>query len=257
MNNIQIIKLNEKNITEHSLCTLKNIKHEGYQLKAQWLKERIKDGLVVKILCSEEDGDVGMIEYIPGKYSWRAVEAENYMLIHCIFMGKKKYQKMGYGNMLIEESIEDAKLQNMQGVVTVCSKSAFLAEKDIFIKKGFELVDTAPPAYELLVKKFDDFENPSFPSDFDERLKKYDKGLTIFTSDQCPFIAKAIKEMKLTAEENGIKPRIIHIKNNEEAHNTPLAYGCFGMIYNGEIVADHPISNGRFKNIMKKIILKK
>jgi hypothetical protein len=39
----------------------------------------------------------------------------------------------------------------------------------------------------------------------------------------------------------------------EEAQNSPCAFGTFCIVFNGKIIAEHPISNGRFTNIMNKI----
>jgi hypothetical protein len=33
-----------------------------------WVKERFKEGLIIKTLYSVEDGAQGMIEFIPGEY---------------------------------------------------------------------------------------------------------------------------------------------------------------------------------------------
>jgi L-amino acid N-acyltransferase YncA len=255
MHDIEIIELNESNLTEHALCTITNSKHEGLRQKREWIKDRLEEGLKVKVLHSEKAGDVGMIEYIPGKYAWRTVNAEKYMFIHCIFIAKKGYQRKGYGNLLIQECINEAKEKKMHGVATIASKSAFLPEKRIFLKNDFKLIDTALPAYELLALKFGRYKEPSFPVDLAKRLDKYKKGLTIFTSKQCPFLVKVVQEVEQTAKENNIIPKIIEMKDHRDAQNSPIGYGCFGMIWNGKIIADHPISNGRFKNILKKMIV--
>ncbi|MEZ5335661.1 MAG: YoaP domain-containing protein [Methanolobus sp.] len=36
------------------------------------------------------------------------------------------------------------------------------------------------------------------------------------------------------------------------AQNSPCSFGTFCIIYNGEIISHHPISNTRFMNIMNK-----
>jgi hypothetical protein len=64
-----------------------------------------------------------MLEYIPGKYSHRPVDAEGYMFIHCIFVGfKNEYKGKGYASSLIDECIKDAKKAKMQGVAVVTRK---------------------------------------------------------------------------------------------------------------------------------------
>ena len=209
----------------------------------------------IKTLYSKKDGTQGMIEYIPGEYCWRPVETNDYMFIHCIFAGfKRAYKGKGYGSLLLDECIKDARREKMHGVSVVTRKSAFMAGKELFIKHNFEVVDKAPPDFELLVKKFNkNALSPTFKGNLEERLSLYSEGLTIVRADQCPYSVKNVKEISETAQKAyGIKPKIVNLKNYIEAQNSPCAFGTFCIIYNGKAIAHHPISNTRFKNIMGK-----
>jgi predicted GNAT family acetyltransferase len=251
---IGIVDTNADNICDYSLCGYKSIKQEGYKRKTDWLKERFMEGMKVKIPHSSEDGSVGMIEYVPGENAWRAVEAEGYMLIHCIFIIPKKLKGKGYGSLLVEECLKDAKRKKMHGAAVVTRKGTWMAGKDLFLKNGFEVVDTAPPDFELLAKRFKKSAPlPRFKGDWDKKLHKYDKGLTIIRSDQCPYTAKALREISETAQKSYcIKPRIVELKSSKQAQGAPSPFGVFSIILDGKLVADHPISNTRFVNIMKK-----
>ena len=44
---------------------------------------------------------------------------------------------------------------------------------------------------------------------------------------------------------------MVELRTGSEARNAPSAYGIFNVIYEGEVVADHPISATRFLNIMR------
>jgi len=129
-----------------------------------------------------------------------------------------------------------------------------MAGKELFLKNEFEVVDEAPPDFELLVKKFKkDTPSPKFIGDWKKRFKSYNKGLTIIHSDQCPYTAKSVREIRETAEKKyGIKPKIVELNNCLDAQNTPSAFAIFSIIYNGKLLVDHPISNKRFMNIMNK-----
>ncbi|MBL7074914.1 GNAT family N-acetyltransferase [candidate division KSB1 bacterium] len=257
MERIEIIDTNADNILEYGVCGYKNIKRAGYTEKIEWLKDRFQEGMKIKTLLSDKDGNQGMIEYIPGEYCWRPVEASGYMFIHCIFLGfKRAYKGKGYGSLLVDECLKDAKKENLYGVAVVTRKGSFMVGKELFVKNGFEIVDTAPPDFELLVKKFNkDTPTPKFKGDWQKRLNQYGKGLTIIRADQCPYTVKNVKEISDTAEkEYGIKPKIVELKNCEEAQNSPCAFGTFCIIYNGKVIADHPISNKRFINIMNKVL---
>ncbi len=257
MERIKIVNTNAGNILEYGVCGYKNIKRAGYPEKIEWLKRRFPEGMKIKTLYSDNDGTQGMIEYIPGEYCWRPVEASGYMFIHCIFVGfKRAYKGKGYGSLLVDECLKDAKKENLYGVAVVTRKGSFMVGKELFVKNGFEIVDTAPPDFELLVKKFNkDTPTPKFKGDWQKRLNQYGKGLTIIRADQCPYTVKNVKEISDTAEkEYGIKPKIVELKNCEEAQNSPCAFGTFCIIYNGKVIADHPISNKRFINIMNKVL---
>jgi hypothetical protein len=68
-----------------------------------------------------------MIEYIPGEYCWRPVETSGYIFIHYIFVGfKRAYKGKGYGLLLLDECLKDAKVGNTHGVAVVTRKGAFI-----------------------------------------------------------------------------------------------------------------------------------
>ena len=71
----------------------------GYQNKVKWMKERFKEGLKYKVLYVKEgnkETSRGMIEYIPGEYNWRGIQANGWMVIHCIWVvGKAKGKGKG------------------------------------------------------------------------------------------------------------------------------------------------------------------
>ena len=257
MERIKIIDTNADNILEYGVCGYKSIKRAGYPEKIEWLKKRFPEGMKMKTLYSDKDGTQGMIEYIPGEYCWRPVQASGYMFIHCIFVGfKRAYKGKGYGSLLVDECLEDAKKESMQGVAVLTRKGAFMAGKELFVKKGFEVVDTAPPDFELLVKKFNkNSPTPKLKGNWEKRLSQYGQGLIIIRADQCPYSVKNVKEIKETAEKiYGLKPSIIELKNCQEAQNSPCPFGTFCIVYNGKVIAHHPVSNTRFVNIMNKIL---
>jgi L-amino acid N-acyltransferase YncA len=237
MNQVKIIDTTPNNIHNYGMC-----------------KQHYKKGMKYKILFSEDDGAIGGIEYLPGEFAWRPVEAKGFIFIHCIYIMSRKFKAKGYGLDLVNECINEAKKQNMNGVAVVTRKGSFMQGNEIFIKTGFEIVDKAEPDFELLVKKFNsEVPNPKF-KEFPENLpKKYSNGLYIITSDQCPYAIKSVTDItKIVEEKYKIKANIIELQNYKEAQDTPCAFGSFCIILDGEIIADHPISSRRFCNIMEK-----
>jgi N-acetylglutamate synthase-like GNAT family acetyltransferase len=252
---IQILDLTPDNIVYYGVCGYKDVeKHPELRRKIDWFKEYYPKGLRIKALFSKKGGYQGMLEYIPGMYAHRPVDAEEYMFIHCIFVGfKKEFKGKGYASSLIDECIKDAKNANMYGVAVVTRKGPFMAKKDIFVKKGFVLVDKVEPDFELLSLKFDQkVANPKFRN-LRKHLKDYEKGLFVIRSVQCPYTEKNVNAILESAKDNfGLKANLIDLKDSASVQNSPCAFGTFCIIYDGEILSYHPISNTRFVNIMKK-----
>lgn len=192
-----------------------------------------------------------MLEYIPGKYAHRPVDAEGYMFIHCIFVGfRSEFKGKGYASSLIDTCIEESKSLQMNGVAVVTRKGSFMADKDIFLKKGFISTDRVKPDFELLVLKFNNaVSDPKFKTFSPD---KYGNGLTIIRSAQCPYSVKNVDAMLMTANKLNIKANLIEIEDSESAQKTPCAFGTFCIIHNKEVISYHPISNTRFENVMAK-----
>ncbi len=116
------------------------------------------------------------------------------------------------------------------------------------------MVDISPPDNELLAKKFNrNAPDPKFPKDFEKRGRKYGRGLTIIWADQCPYVGKSLSEIIETAKKRGIKMRKIELRSARDAQSAPTPYAVFSIIYDNRVVADHMVSNTRFKNILKEI----
>jgi hypothetical protein len=247
---ISIIDLTPENIADYGVCGYSNVeKHVELQRKIAWFKEYYPKGLRIKALISKKGGYQGMLEYIPGKYAHRPVAADGYMFIHCIFVGfKAQFKGKGYASAMLDLCIEEAKEQGMKGVAVVTRKGPFMAKKDIFVKKGFHVVDLAKPDFELLALKFaPDTPNPKFavPSTED-----YSTGLIVIRSPQCPYSVKNVDAILETAKEMGLSAKLLDFTSHEAAQHSPCAFGTFCIIKDGKIISHHPISNTRFKNIM-------
>jgi len=253
---IKMKEIGPENLQEMPCCGIKNVQHQGHLKKNGWLKTHFQKGLGSRLLFTEKNQQFGFIEYIPGQYAWRGVEAKDYMFIHCLWTHLKQYQGMGYGKKLIDACIQDARSQNMQGVAVVARKRPWMAHSGIFLKNGFEVVDTAPPDYELLVKKFaKSAPDPHFKTDWDKKLLKYPEGLVIVRSAQCPHIMKFADEIADYARKHyKLEPKIVELKSYRDAQNAPTPYAVFAIIYKGQLLTDHQISLTRFRNIMNKIL---
>lgn len=244
-----IVEVTAMNIAEYpqAICFI-NPKHEFYHKKVDWLKKQFENGLKIKLLYIEsEKRPVGFIEYVPGEYCWRSVNAKGYMFIHCLWTNGKKYQHQGLGSLLIKEAEKDAK--DMLGVAAVTSDKSFMANKEIFLKNEYNNVSESGKN-QLMAKQFKEGPLPSI-NNRERELKKYKK-LTIIYSKQCPWVARFIEEVKPILEKKKLEPTTIELKTANQAQKAPSLYSVFNLIYNGKLLADRYISTTRFLNIVNK-----
>ncbi|MBU0492350.1 MAG: GNAT family N-acetyltransferase [Chloroflexi bacterium] len=238
---VEIVTVDAANIDEHGFfCYKSKPKSAGYRQKRDWLEQRFAEGLRIQILY--EDGrSVGFVEYMPGETAWRAVRAPGYAVIHCLWVVGRAKNK-GYGSRLLDRCVEDAQQMSQHGVAMVTSSRVWLANNKILLKNGFEVVsqDQAPPSFELLVKRFDDAPAPAFPTDWDERARRYGAGLTVIRSGQCPYIEDAVKDVLEAANERGLEARVVELTTGRDVQDAaPSPYGTFGIVYDGQVLSYH------------------
>ena len=236
----EIIDITPENESQYDLfCKKSKRKEEGYQSKLSWFQKRYNEGMRMKVLFVNERGKMtsrGFIEYIPGEYAWRVLNAPKYMVIHCLWV-VGKWKKKGFGRMLLEACIADAEQRGMNGVAMVTNEGNWVTGKKILVKNGFEIVDSAPMGFELAVRRFKDAPNPSFPTNWEERQKNCGKGLTIFYSAQCPYLPEAVNLAVGAGNEAGVKTKAIELRTAKDLQEkSPSAYGVFGIVFDGKLI---------------------
>jgi len=86
-----------------------------------------------------------------------------------------------------------------------------------------------------------------------QQLTKYEKGLFILRSAQCPYTEKNVNAILEAAKAKfNLEAQVIDFRDAKTVQQSPSAFGTFCIIHNGTILSYHPISNTRFVNIMKK-----
>lgn len=217
-------------------CLQSRRKAEGYQRKLRWLTARFEEGMRLKMLGG---GGRGFIEYLPGEFAWRAVEAAGYMVIHCIWVvGRCKGN--GAGRQLLEACISDARQAGMDGVAMVASEKTWLVGPEFLRAHGFEAVDSAPPAFTLLVKRFGDAPPPRFCGGWPDKAAQFGRGLTIVRSDQCPYIQDATNVLIDCAAARGMESRTVTLTDAAAIRRSaPSAYGVFNVVLDGALLSYH------------------
>lgn len=252
METTEIITLNPGNITdEHICCAIGNDKtSEARSIqKKVWLKEQFENGFVFKKVNVR--GKV-FIEYVPAEYAWKPVLAPGYNLINCFWVSGR-YKGQGYGRLLMEECLQDSKERN--GLVVVSGKKniPWLTPKKFYQKFGFKTCDEAPPAFELLVKKFNkDAPDPRFKEAVRSGTIEDKDGVVIMYSHQCPFHEDFVEIMLGTARDMGLPARKIRIDSLEAAQHVPYPTGLAGIYLNGKFLSYEITTAKRFEKMLRE-----
>jgi hypothetical protein len=134
----------------------------------------------------------------------------------------------------------------------VPSDSTFLAKKGFFTHHGFEVVDRAPPSFELLAMRFGQGSMPSFPQDWESRLQRIPQGLVVYHSGQCPYLAMFVNSLGNAANQMGIPVEMVELKTSWEARTlSPSAYGVFGVVYDGRLLSYRPIGGKTLRQMLE------
>ena len=241
---VRIVTVDASNVAKEGFfCYKSKKKAAGYRQKLAWLEVRFAEGMRIKILY-EGKRSVGFVEYIPGEHAWRAVDAEGYLLIHCLWVVGKGKGK-GYGSRLVDECLDDARTMGKHGVAMVTSSSNWLAGKKILLKNGFEPVDQAPPTFEVLVRRFGEAPTPTFPTDWAARCARYGTDMTVVYAPQCPYIADAIARAQNAAGERNLELQVVELTTAQQVQaEAPSPYGVYDVVYGGELLTYQPFVPG-------------
>ena len=231
---------------EHICCAISDKKHQdGVDLKKEWLRDRIKEGHVFRKL--NERGKV-FIEYSLLDKAWVPIIGDNYIYIYCLWVSGS-FKGNGHAKTLIEYCINDAKEKGKSGICVLSSKKKkpFLSEKEFFLKYGFKVVESIGE-YELLALSFD----TKLPM-FNESVKKEEidsKDLTIFYTNQCPYIPNCIEQIRSYCTKEKIPLNLIKIDSLEKAKNIPCIFNNWAVFNKGKFETVHLLNEGLLKKIL-------
>ena len=108
------INLTTENLTDEHLCCIIRSKkiHQGIEAKRQWLSDRLKEGHVFRKLNAKA---TVFIEYAPLETAWVPITGNNYYYLYCLWV-TGSYKGKGYGKLLMEYCLADAKEKGKSGV---------------------------------------------------------------------------------------------------------------------------------------------
>ncbi|MFX1408367.1 MAG: GNAT family N-acetyltransferase [Promethearchaeota archaeon] len=189
---MKIINLEEKYNHLYFMCLedWSDEMKEAGDHKEKWY-HKIKDkGLSVKLALDDNENVVGMIQYIPIKYSM--AQGNDLYYINCVWVhgydeGVGNFQKRGIGKALLKAAEDDVKYKGAKGIVAWGISLPFWMKASWFKKQGYVKVDKNSIA-QLLWKPFRD---DAVPPKWIKRKKTPEKKpgkvtVTSFINGWCP-----------------------------------------------------------------------
>ncbi len=257
----KIIELNVDNISnEHICCAISDKKcRESYELKKEWLKKEFEKGYVFKRIDARAKV---FIEYGPAENGWVPVDSPCYLLINCFWVSGK-YKGNGNGKALLQKAMDDAKAQGKKGLVTVVGtkKFHFMSDTKWLLRQGFEICESLPSGFSLLVKKIkQEAQNPTFRESVQSGECPEKDGIVVYFSNRCPFSEYHVKTSLVeTAKKRNLPLTIIKLDSMEKAQSAPTPATIFSLFFNGIFVTtDISICmDSRFDKIMDKFLKNK
>lgn len=252
----EFVDLTSENIDfEHLCCIIRTKKsHAGVEKKRGWLRDRLKEGHVFRKL--NVDGCV-FIEYAPLESAWTPISGRNYMYIYCLWvLGAPRGH--GYGRLLMQSCIDDAKKRGMAGVCMLGAKKqkSWLSDQAFAKKFGFSCVDETSYGYELLALRFDgadgaDGETPQFT----ERARagvSGGKGLEVYYDAQCPYIPDRVNKLEEYCGARGIEAKFCEVDRLQAAKELPCVFNNWAAFWNGKFATVNQLDGAALERIMKR-----
>ena len=249
--NSDFINLTEENLAkEHLCCIIRSKKpHQGIDSKRQWLSDRLNEGHVFRKLNAKA---TVFIEYAPLETAWVPINGDNYYYIYCLWVSGS-YKGKGYGKLLMEYCLADAKEKGKSGVCMLGSKrqKSWLTDQSFAKKFGFEVVDITDNGYELLALSFDGT-TPKFTQNA-KKQKIESKDLTIYYDMQCPYVCQNIEMIKQYCKENDVPVSLIQVDTLQKAKELPCVFNNWGVFYKGNFETVNLLLDVNYlKRILKK-----
>ena len=128
-------------------------------------------------------------------------------------------------------------------------QKAWLSDQEFAKKFGFRAVDTAGE-YALLALSFDGTA-PRF-SEGARRQAIESRGLTVYFTDQCPYIDQRIEKLRACCAENAIPSQFVRVASLAQAKALPCAFNNWAAFYGGEFITVNQLDPAGVERLRKK-----
>ena len=158
---ITLEKVGPRNLQECGFGCLVNPKNLGFQPKVDWLNQRFAEGLRLLMFRDAKGNPLAFLEYVPGEYAWRPVNAEGWLFVHCLWVYRRGQEVGGLGGRLIRACLAEARKVRAAGVAAMVSDGVWMAGKEVFQKNGFRQIAQAD-RFQLVIRRLGRGPEPRF-----------------------------------------------------------------------------------------------
>jgi len=247
---VRFLNLTADNLAdEHLCCIIGGRRHRpGIDAKRRWLSDRLAEGHVFRKLDAKA---TVFIEYAPLETAWVPVVGDNYIYLYCLWVSGDCKGK-GYGKLLMEYCLEDARRMGKSGVCMLASakQKSWLSDKAFALKYGFAAVDATDDGYQLLALSFDGT-TPRFAESARKQHIASDR-LTIYYSPQCPYILDNIRIVGEYCAAHDVPLDLIEVDTLEKAKRLPCVFNNWGVFYKGRFETVNLLHDAYLARILKK-----
>jgi GNAT superfamily N-acetyltransferase len=230
-------------------------------MKENWYRGMKRNGLRVKIALTEQNIAVGMIEYMPIKWSY--AEGQDLYIVNCIWVhgyegkGQDNMQGQGIGKALLQAVEPDVKALGMNGLTVWGISEEFWMNAPWFQKHGYERVDQID-WFVLLWKPFKKDANPPtwIRGKFDQELIPGKVKVTAFFSGQCCSENSVYYNAKRAAHEYGDRVIFEEIDMSQDKNRKKYGIGWRLYVNRENLFTGYPPSYEQIKAKIEEQLIK-
>ena len=247
---MEFINLTPENLAEEHLCCIIRSKkpHPGVEAKRTWLAERLNEGHVFRKLHEKA---VVFIEYAPLETAWVPILGDNYLYLYCLWVSGSHKGK-GYGRMLMEYCLQDARERGKSGVCMLGAdkQKAWLSDQAFAQKFGFDTVDATEYGYQLLACSLDGTV-PRF-SPAAKRGEIDGQELTVYYDFQCPYICQSVELIRQYCGERQIPVSLRLVDTQQKAKELPCVFNNWAVFYQGKLQTVNLLDASSLKRMFQR-----
>ena len=159
--------------------------------------------------------------------AWVPVEGDNYLYLYCLWVAGA-YKGKGYGRALMEHCLADARDRGKSGICMLGAEKqkAWLSDQSFARKYGFTDQARAGTIGE--------------------------KALTVYYSDQCPYVANSLEIIRQVCGEAGAPYSLVPVDTLEKAKALPCVFNNYAVFYGGAFQTVNLLDAASLRRLLKR-----